>query len=49
MLTLLQGYLLGAALVACGLLLVMVRHLDKHDWQWDKGDIWFNFVFMVLF
>ncbi len=27
----------------------MVRHLDKHDWQWDKGDIWFHFVFMVLF
>ncbi|EGQ8121610.1 hypothetical protein V9R51_002547 [Vibrio cholerae] len=49
MLTLLQGYLLGAALVACGLLWVMVRHLDKHDWQWDKGDIWFHFVFMVLF
>ncbi|HFQ5284849.1 TPA: hypothetical protein ACGUMO_003622 [Vibrio vulnificus] len=48
MLVLLQGYVVGAALVACGLLWVMVRHLDKHDWQWDKGDIWFNFAFMVL-
>ncbi|HFQ4839505.1 TPA: hypothetical protein ACGU2D_003874 [Vibrio vulnificus] len=50
MFVLLQGYVVGAALVACGvrLAVVMVRLLDKHDWQWEKGDIWFNFAFMVL-
>lgn len=44
----LWGYLAGAALVAAWMAYVMQTELDRFDWQYDRGDIWFTFLITVL-
>ncbi len=44
----LQGFLIGAMLVALYFLFVMIRNRDAFDWKFDKADIWIQFCLLVL-
>ena len=48
MITILYMYAAGALLIALRLGWHMIFKLDRFDWQYSKGNIWWVFVFLVV-